>query len=312
MNKHIYLLLIAMLPTFAWSQTLTDGLMMPKKNLCTGFIFSHDQWTDYWEGKLNRDNANIGTIKTQSLMWMGTYGITDKINVIASLPYVWTKATGGTLRGMEGLQDITLGVKYNFFTNKTDKTTLKFFGALAYSMPVTDYAPDYLPLAIGSGSKRLQWRLNTYFRLEQGFFAAVSGGYTWRSNVELDRPSHYYNGELVNSHEAYLPNIVDLMASVGYHKGPIQAQLDYMEMYTLKGDDIGRQGMPEVGNQMNFKKVGATVMYYLPAPKGLAVRAAGSITVDGRNVGESTTFMGGVMYTIHFGKKKTDTESTQQ
>ena len=85
-----------------------------------------------------------------------------------------------------------------------------------------------------------------------------------------------------------------------------------MELYTLKGDDIGRQGMPEVGNQMNFKKLGLTVMYYLPAPKGLAVRASGSMTVDGRNVGESTTIMAGAMYTIRFGKKQTEESTTQQ
>ena len=209
MNKRFYLLLL-LLPTVGWSQTLTDGLMMPKNNLCTGVMYSYDQWTDYWEGTLNRRNENIGTIKTQSLMWMGTYGIIDKVNVIASLPYVWTKSTQGVLRGMEGFQDLTLGVKYNFFTNKTEKTTLKFFGALAYSMPVSDYTPDFLPLSIGMGAKKLQWRLNTFFRLEQGFFASVSGGYTWRSNVTLDRPSHYYDGQLVNSHEAYLPNMVDL------------------------------------------------------------------------------------------------------
>lgn len=306
MNKYLYLILV-MLPSFAWSQTFTDGLMMPKNNLCTGVMFSHDQWTEYWEGRLKRTNENIGTITTQSVMWMGTYGITDKINVIASLPYVWTKATGGTLRGMEGLQDVTLGVKYNFFTNKTEKSTLKFFGALAYSMPVTDYTPDYLPLSIGTATKRLQWRLNTYFRLEQGWFANVSGGYTWRSNVELDRQAHYTGDGLVNSYEAYVPNIVDVAASIGYIKGPIQASVDYMEMYSLKGDDIGRQGMPEVGNQMNFKKIGLTAMYYLPAPKGLAVRAAGSITVDGKNMGESTTIMGGLMYTIKFGKKSSET-----
>jgi hypothetical protein len=67
MNKYIYLFLV-LLPGFAWSQTLTDGLMMPKKDLCTGFIYSYDQWTDYWEGKLKRTNDNIGTIKTQSVM----------------------------------------------------------------------------------------------------------------------------------------------------------------------------------------------------------------------------------------------------
>ena len=59
-------------------QTLTDGLMMPKKNLCTGFMYTHDSWTEYWEGELKRDNGNIGKVTTQSLMWVGNYGITNK------------------------------------------------------------------------------------------------------------------------------------------------------------------------------------------------------------------------------------------
>ena len=49
------------------AQTLTDGLMMPRKNLCTGFMYMHDSWTDYWQGELKRDNGNIGNITTQSL-----------------------------------------------------------------------------------------------------------------------------------------------------------------------------------------------------------------------------------------------------
>src|SRR6185436_7282593 len=90
------------------AQTLTDGLMMPKNNFCTGFMYTHDSWKEYWEGELKRENGNIGTVTTQSLMWFGNYGVTDKINVIAMVPYVKTKASMGTLTGMEGLQDLSL------------------------------------------------------------------------------------------------------------------------------------------------------------------------------------------------------------
>jgi len=55
---------------------------------------------------------------------------------------------------------------------------------------------------------------------------------------------------------------------------------------------------------MNFSKVGALVMYYLPYPKYLAVRATASYTVAGRNVGQTTSIMGGLMYTIFFTKDK--------
>ena len=88
--KKIYLLLVVLLPLVSKAQTLTDGFMMPKKDLCTGFMYSHDQWTKYWEGELKRDNDNIGKVTTQMITWVGVYGITDKINVIAMVPYVKT------------------------------------------------------------------------------------------------------------------------------------------------------------------------------------------------------------------------------
>ncbi len=78
------------------AQTVNDGLTMPAKTFCTGFMFQHDQWKNYWEGELKRDNQNIGTLTTQSLMYYGVYGITKKLNVMATVPYVWTKATMGT------------------------------------------------------------------------------------------------------------------------------------------------------------------------------------------------------------------------
>jgi hypothetical protein len=308
MKKNVYLFLLMLAPPFAYGQTYTDGLMMPKGDLCTGFMYVHDQWTDYWEGTLKRHNDNIGTITTQTGMWIGTYGINDRVNVLATLAYVKTHATQGTLRDMEGLQDLSLGVKYNFVKIKNDLFTFKAFGSVSYAMPVTDYTPDYLPLSIGSASKRVMWRANAYFRLEQGWFANVSGGYTWRSNVDMDRPSHWANGELVNSNEAWVPNQFDLFGALGFHKGAIQAQVQYSGLRTRHGDDIRRQAMPEVSNQMNFGKIGALAMYYVPVVKGLAVRGSIDYTVSGRNVGQSTTLLAGVLYTIHFMKSNSESD----
>ena len=60
------------------AQTIDDHLMMPRKQLCTGFVYMHDSWDRYWEGPLERGNGNIGTLTTQSVSWMGTYGVTDR------------------------------------------------------------------------------------------------------------------------------------------------------------------------------------------------------------------------------------------
>jgi hypothetical protein len=307
MNK-LLLTAVALCSTLtSFGQNLTDGLMMQKGALCTGLMYTHDQWTQYWEGTLKRDNGNIGELTTTSIMWVGTYGVNDKVNIISMLPFVRTNASRGTLQGMEGLQDLSLGVKYNFYQYKTEKQLLRTFAVLNFSTPISDYTPDFYPLSLGSHTTNVAYRLNTYFRMEPGFFVNASAGYTWRSNTTLDRPSYYDGEDFYNSSEVRMPNVFDLVASVGYIKGPIQAEINFMQQNTLGGADIRRQDMPFVSNRMNFSKGGLLVMYYLPKPQGLALRGSAAYTFTGRNVGESTTWMAGALYTIKFMKPEEPT-----
>ncbi len=303
MKKNILIVLLLLPVVSVRAQTLTDGLMMSKKQLCTGLLYTNDQWTDYWEGELKRDNGNIGTATTQSLLWVGNYGITNNINVIAMLPYIKTNASQGTLKDMEGLQDISIGVKYNFFRKDFEKSVFKTFGVLNFSTPLTDYTPDFLPLSIGSQTTNIGYRLTTYFKLNQGWFINTSAGYTWRSNTTLDRPSYYDGTDFYITNEVKMPNVFDLFVASGYQKGSLQAELSYTLQNTLGGSDIRRQDMPFVSNKMNFSKVGALVMYYLPKPKNLAVRGSVIYTIAGRNVGQSTTLMGGLLYRLTFAKQ---------
>jgi Putative MetA-pathway of phenol degradation len=286
------------------AQTFTDGLMMPKKDLCTGFLYSQDQWKDYWEGSLKRDNPNIGTITTTQIMWVGVYGVTDKVNIIGMLPYVKTSASGGTLTGLEGIQDLTVAVKYNLLKKDIGSGNLSLFGVGSFSTPLTDYTPDFLPLSIGVASTTASGRLTAYYKLNKGWYANASAGYVWRSNVSLDRISYFTDGVSYNTNQVWMPNQITAIYSLGYQKYGIIAEINLSTQNTLGGGDIRKQDMPFVSNRMNFLKVGATVMYYLPKPKGLAVRAQFSYTASGINVGQSTTLTGGLLYTIHFAKKQ--------
>ncbi len=297
-------ILCFVLPTSVFGQTITDGLMMPKGDLCTGFMYTNDKWTEYWEGSLKRENGNIGTLTTQSLMWVGAYGITDKINVIAMVPYVKTKADQGTLAGLKGIQDLTLSVKYNFFAKDFAKSTLKAFGALSVSTPLTDYTPDFYPMSLGAGTTNLSWRATANYKFLGKFYVNGSSAYTWRSNTTLDRSAYYTKGQLFMTNEVEMPNVFDYTFNFGYLKNGLQVDLSYMQQNTLGGSDIRRQDMPFVSNRMNFSKVGLLGMYYIKQLHGLAVRGSVMQTVAGRNVGLSRTYMAGVLYTIHFGVKE--------
>ncbi len=303
MKKTILLILLTGMLAPAWSQSITDGLMMAKGDLCTGFLYMNDSWDHYWEGDVKRVNGNIGTVTTQSLMWVGNYGIHPKVNVIAMVPYVKTAASAGTLSGMEGLQDLTLAAKYNFLSKSLGTNTFKAFGVVALSTPLTDYTPDFLPLSIGMASTNLSYRLTGYIKMEKGFYGNFSTAYTWRSNVTLDRPGYYAEGTYYMTEEVKMTNVYDFTFSLGYLKNGLQVDLFWYHQDTLGGADIRRQDMPFVSNNMDFDKSGLLVMYYLPKPKGLAVRASGTYTLSGSNVGQSTTWMGGLLYTIHFIKQ---------
>ena len=85
------------------AQTPTDGLMMPKGEICVAVVYEDAQWDHYWEGTYLRTNGNIGTFDRKMLMPMIVGGITDDINVIVSLPYVKTSASGGQIAGIDGL-----------------------------------------------------------------------------------------------------------------------------------------------------------------------------------------------------------------
>ncbi|MEO5976975.1 MAG: transporter [Chryseolinea sp.] len=285
------------------AQNLNDGLMMPKNNFCTGFMYTHDQWKNYWEGELKRDNGNIGSITTQSLMWYANYGIFNRLDVIAMVPYVKTTASQGTLHGMEGVQDLTVGFKYNFVRIKKEAIRFDAFGVINGSVPLTNYTPDFFPLSIGTHTKNITYRLTAYSRLKQGWFLNASAGYTWRSNTKLDRTSYYNGNEFIASDQVKMPNVFDLFLSAGYHVGALQAQLQYTQMNTLGGGDIRRQDMPFVSNRMNTQRLGALVMYYLPRPRGFAVRGSVDYTLAGRNMGQATTLLAGLFYTIRFNQK---------
>jgi hypothetical protein len=300
---HLTVLLLSSAPLYA--QTVDDGMMVPRKALFTGVLYGHDRWTDYWEGTLKRDNGNIGTLTTQSVTWMGNYGLTNRFNLMVLLPYVSTHASGGTLPGQKGLQNLTLAAKYRLFETNLGKSSsaVRGFAVAAYGVPVSNYIPDLLPLSIGLHAPRYSGRLTLNYTMKRGLFADATGAYTWRGHVTLDRASYYTDGHLFLSDQVAMPEVFDYTVRVGYMKGRWMIPVSYAEQNTLGGGDIRRQDMPFVSNNMDFSALNAMVMYTLPKPANLAVRVDATRVLTGRNVGQSTTLGAGLMYTLHFSKK---------
>jgi hypothetical protein len=297
------LTLLAMSHATLQAQTLEDGFMVRKKNLFTGVFYTHDTWDEYWEGPLKRVNGNIGTIKTQTTTWSGNYGVTDRLNVIASIPYVRTSASQGVLHSMKGFQDLTLGAKYQLPEIPfTELGSLRAFGVVAGSTPLTDYTPDFLPLSVGLGSKRISGRFTLHFQSKKGWFLAGSAAHTWRGNVKLDRPYYFTENRLFLTDTVDMPNVFDYSVSAGYVRRGLMIPVTFSRQTVRGGGDIRRQDMPFVSNRMNFSRLGIMAMYTLPKLRTLAVQGAFSYVIDGRNVGQASTITAGLLYTFSFGR----------
>jgi hypothetical protein len=93
--------------------------------------------------------------------------------------------------------------------------------------------------------------------------------------------------------------VLDSIVNLGYIKHDFNANAFYTKQVTQGGGDIRRQDTPFVSNRMNFSKVGGMVMIPLPKFDKFSVELAASYTLDGRNVGQSTTITTGLFYRFH-------------
>lgn len=293
--------LAASLSVSLQGQTIDDAIMLRGRELQTGNLYSHDSWDQYWEGTVKRTNGNIGRITTDSNVVTANYGLSNRLNVIAMVPYIWTNASQGVLHGIQGFQDLTLAAKWNFLDRPwTSHGALRAFAVVSGGLPMTNYNPELLPLSIGMGSTRVSWRGTLNFQSNPGWFLTSTTAYTWRSEVELDRPYFFTDGEFVMSDQVDMPNVLDTTASAGFMgQGGLMTAVMFTKQNTLGGGDIRRQDMPFLSNSMDFFRVGAMVMHPIPKLQPLAFHFALGHTFDGRNVGESTTVTFGLLYTFN-------------
>ncbi len=283
----------------AAAQTADDGFMMPRKTLSAGVMYTHESWDQYWEGTLKRTNGNIGTLTTESITSMVGYGITDRLGLIATLPYISTHASQGVLNDMSGFQDLTLAAKFRLLTSgPTSRGAFNAFIVGTAAIPVSDYTPDFYPLSIGTGGGRTSARLTLNFQSNSAWFVNASSAYTFCANVRLNRNSYYTNGQLYMTNEVAMPNVLNNTLSAGIDRGRWRIPLSLTQQRTLGGGDIRRQDMPFVSNRMDFVKLDGGVMYALP--KNLSVQVGAGHVLQGRNVGQSTTFTSGLFYALHF------------
>jgi hypothetical protein len=279
------------------AQTPWDEIMMGRGEICAALIYEHSSWNQYWEGTYLRENANIGTFTRQMGMPMLAMGLTNKINIIASLPYVSTEASGGTQVGQSGLQDLSISAKVDWLQKQVGKGRLLFLTNTHFSKPVGNYLSDYMPFSIGFGAPELGLRGIGGYKMDNGLVFRAALAYLWRGQTEIERNYYYQNGSIY-SQFMNVPDAWNFHGAIGYwaFDNRLRVEATYMSLNCLNGDDIRSYNRPQPTNKTEVSQVGAWVQYYINADRGLGGLFYFNQTLSGRNMGKATTIGLGLTY----------------
>jgi len=294
MKRNFYVGLLLLVSSIARAQMPNDAIYMPRKSVCIAGLYGRSTWTRYWEGTLSRDNLNIGRHTTQSIMLMPAIGVTDRFNIILSLPYVWTETSAGNLMGQKGFQDLAGWLKYKL----VDVKGFSVNGLAGASMPVSNYVPDFLPMSIGLQARTVTGRLLlNYTHPRTGLYVTTHGSYNWRSNIRIDRDGYQANDRVYNTNEVSVPNAIDAGVRLGVLRKTWQTEVWAERFACTSGDNIRRNDMPFPTNKMQATSVG---WYGKFQPRNIGVNARIGYVTNGLNVGQSTSYSVGLLYQLNF------------
>lgn len=281
----------------SFGQTPWDEVMMGKGEICTALIYEHSSWDQYWEGTYLRQNANIGTFTRQMGMSMVAMGLTKKINIIASVPYISTKASGGTQAGQSGFQDLSISAKVDWLQKQLGNGRLFLLTNAHFSTPVGNYLSDYMPFSLGAGAPELGLRGIAGYKMDNGLVFRTSIAYLWRGQTEIERDYYYENGSVYSSF-MNVPNALNIHGAIGYwaFANRLRMEATFMSLNCLTGDDIRSYNRPQPTNKMEVSQVGAWIQYFIKSDQGLGALAYFNQTISGRNMGKATTIGVGLTY----------------
>lgn len=285
-----------LVPFAVQAQMPNDAIYMGKNQLCVAGMYSHTSWNQYWENTLKRENFNIGTQTTQSFMLMPAFGISKRVNIIASIPYIWTDNSAGNLLGQRGIQDLSAWLKVKAV--KVGGFSLN--AIVGGSIPIGNYVASFMPMSIGMQCRTFTGRLlANYKEPKTGLYITAYGSYGWRSNTKVDQDAYLADDRVYNTNQVQVPNTYDAAVRLGVLRKGWQTEVWAEHASCLSGDNIRRNDMPFLTNNAKATSVG---WYGKVQPKNIGINARVGYVVDGQNVGQSTSYTVGLLYQINFKK----------
>ncbi len=278
------------LPFLSQAQSPVSSFMSGKGNGAIALSFTAEQYDNVFLVPTDVEGVPVfNEVDVNSVSLYGSYGISDRLDVVASLPYISAKGNAsqavldelGYENTRDGVQDLSVFLKYNPFNAKIGSSELRFIVAAGLKTPLGNYKVDeglQSIIAIGNRATSFNGLAIAQFRTQSGIFLGTQAGYSFR------------NGEVPN---ALLGEI-----KAGYSNSHIYVDAWYAGQVSDGGVNILGEGF--VGffpaTDVSYTRAGITV--YVPIAGGFGISAGASKFLTGRNVGESTGFSGSVVYSF--------------
>lgn len=282
------------------AQTPYDAILMKQKEFCIALIYEQGSWDHYWEGTYLRTNQTVATVSRKTIAPMVAIGILDKLNLYIGVPYVKTESSepnGGKFQGAQGFQDLSIALKYEIVNKQLGKGKLALLTSGGYGTPVTNYLSDYRPYSIGNGTNEFSLRGIAQYKLDNGLYLKMLGGYLFRGQTKAERDYYYNNGSYYTPWMD-VPDAWEYGSALGIWilDNSLKIETNYYSLKSTSGDDVRVYNAPQPTNKVQFDQVGLLTQYYFKSLKGLGVLAYGSQIISGRNWGKSTGFGVGATY----------------
>lgn len=295
------LLLVFALASFIKVQTLKaqvqiDGFFNEKGAANIALSYTHASYDKLYIGQTEMNTVPVHNEINQTIYNLyANYGITNKITIVASLPYIVSDNSSGAndpindTKEQSGIQDFGFMVKWAPYKQTMDNGTVTYIVALGGT-----YASNYEPtgiLSLGNGAPSIDGKLGFQYNNNSGFFGNIIVGYSLRGNADN-------NLDLGDGTSFDVPNSYNTQIKLGYACKVIYADVWFDSQKTNKGIDIGTSAFfgnfPE--NTVNYSRVGLNL--FSPITSNIGISAGAGTVIDGRNVGKTTYFSGALILSL--------------
>lgn len=278
--------LFLFISTLSFSQGPIDGFFKGEGNADFAIGLGFNRSNEYTGQPDSIYNQSYGA---EQIGIFGQYGITDNLDAVLSVPFVFGQAENK-------FQDLGVHLKYrpfNYQWNTNEWATIISGGV---SFPASDYQAD-VSGALGRREKKVPFRLISQVKFTSGLFVNFTGTYFIRfDKVDNLTLSNYQ--EVMPSFEPQQPsNHYSLLLRGGWASSHnfIEVFAEYQN--TLGGIDFSTGiNQPIQLYEVDFLKVGGTY-YYGGKNNGIAVNAA-YIPALRRNIGN--IFFAGVSFILKY------------